>query len=441
MNITKDQWTKIIGIVLGAAIAIAAVLGWVLPLPAAPGAVGSQSLGVQRFNQAVQFLMPSTFLGAETHSGTETHSGATTITSLTATTITATTVVSQAIGFDTTGDGTAAAPAYTFASDPNTGLYSVAANDIGVSTNGVLAFDVSATAVSSALPVYLPVAGTVSLPALTFTGDVDSGLYRIAANNLGVAVNAAKVLDVGVGGLGVVGVVKNGDGTVSLPAYSYTSDPDSGSYVIGANNIGVAVNATKILDIGTTGLGVVGVVKAGNGTVSLPAYSFTGDPDTGLYNIGANDIGIATNGVIAMDASASAVTFGLPVKGPAEGSGIYNTTHDVTAAEINTGHTLVTVPAARVFRLVNVQAVAYGATCTTSTSVLLKVGATTVATYTVANLVRSTLLDMTATGVTLPADGAAFTAGAAGDDLTVISDAATTAGCTGVRFVITYALD
>jgi hypothetical protein len=104
--------------------------------------------------------------------------------------------------------------------------------------------------------------GTVTLPALSFASDPDSGMYRIAANNIGIGVNAAKVLDIGTGGLGVVGVVLNGNGTVSLPAFSFTSDPDSGIYRIGANNIGVAVNAAKVLDVGTAGLGVTGTLSA-----------------------------------------------------------------------------------------------------------------------------------------------------------------------------------
>ncbi len=50
------------------------------------------------------------------------------------------------------------------------------------------------------------------------------------------------------------------DGTVSLPGIAFASDTDSGIYRIGTNNIGVAVNATKILDIATTGLSVVGTI-------------------------------------------------------------------------------------------------------------------------------------------------------------------------------------
>jgi hypothetical protein len=47
--------------------------------------------------------------------------------------------------------------------------------------------------------------GTVALPAMSFISDPDTGLYRIGANNLGVGVNAAKVVDIGVAGVDVVG--------------------------------------------------------------------------------------------------------------------------------------------------------------------------------------------------------------------------------------------
>jgi autotransporter-associated beta strand protein len=41
-------------------------------------------------------------------------------------------------------------------------------------------------------------------------------------------------------------------GVVSAPAYSWASDNDTGLYRIGANNIGIAANGTKVLDISNT---------------------------------------------------------------------------------------------------------------------------------------------------------------------------------------------
>ncbi len=75
--------------------------------------------------------------------------------------------------------------------------------------------------------------------------------------------------------------INTGDGTVALPAWTFTSDTDSGVYRIGANNIGVAANAAKVLDIATTGLGVTGGITAtttiaATGALSGSALTVTG---------------------------------------------------------------------------------------------------------------------------------------------------------------------
>lgn len=117
--------------------------------------------------------------------------------------------------------------------------------------------------------------GSVGLPAITFSADTDCGIYRIGANNIGVSVNATKILDIATTGLGVTGTVApsttvtNATGTVLLPSYTFASDLNSGMYWIGADNIGVAVNGAKVLDIATTGLNVIGTI-ATNGAVLAP---------------------------------------------------------------------------------------------------------------------------------------------------------------------------
>jgi hypothetical protein len=64
--------------------------------------------------------------------------------------------------------------------------------------------------------------------------------------------------------LTVTGVASFADGAVGAPSVTFTSDPDSGLYRIGANNIGVAVNGAKVLDIATTGLTVTGSLNVAN---------------------------------------------------------------------------------------------------------------------------------------------------------------------------------
>lgn len=107
------------------------------------------------------------------------------------------------------------------------------------------------------------------------------------------------------------------DGTVALPGLTFNTDSDSGVYRIAANNLGVAVNGAKVLDIGTTGLGVTGTLTAttsvsagtiflgGLGAVGAPTYSFTSRATQGIYSISSTQLGIAIGGVLVGGANAS----------------------------------------------------------------------------------------------------------------------------------------
>lgn len=60
---------------------------------------------------------------------------------------------------------------------------------------------------------------------------------------------------------GVIPLAAAGDGTVSAPSFTFAADPNTGLYRIGADNIGVAANGAKVLDVGTGGLGVTGYLQ------------------------------------------------------------------------------------------------------------------------------------------------------------------------------------
>lgn len=73
--------------------------------------------------------------------------------------------------------GTAAAPGMSFTTDTNTGIYSVGADSLGISTGGTLRVTVSTSAVTSTLKHILP-NGTEGAPALSFSGvGADAGFY------------------------------------------------------------------------------------------------------------------------------------------------------------------------------------------------------------------------------------------------------------------------
>jgi hypothetical protein len=58
------------------------------------------------------------------------------------------------------------------------------------------------------------------------------------------------------------------DGNATTPSYGFTNDTDCGWYRIGANNLGLALNGSKVLDAATTGLTVVGTLACDTLTVS-----------------------------------------------------------------------------------------------------------------------------------------------------------------------------
>lgn len=66
-------------------------------------------------------------------------------------------------------------------------------------------------------------------------------------------------------------------------------------------NASAAIAGTKIApNFGTQDIQTTGDVYAGSGTVSLPAFSFAGDTDSGFYNSAANEISAATSGVVRL---------------------------------------------------------------------------------------------------------------------------------------------
>ena len=89
------------------------------------------------------------------------------------------------IGFIQVSDGTEGTPSYTFTSDPDTGMYRPANNQLGFSTGGTLRADISSAGISVQ-------GGTAAIPSINFGlagGDIDTGMFRAGANTLGFSVN------------------------------------------------------------------------------------------------------------------------------------------------------------------------------------------------------------------------------------------------------------
>lgn len=184
--------------------------------------------------------------------------------------------------------------------------------------------------------------GTAAAPGLTFSGDTDTGLYRIGANNIAIATAGAKLHEFN----STQSLPPSG--TVSLPGLAFNADPDTGLYRIGANNLGIAASGTKIVDVATTGVTFPLGVTATQSTANTTAFTATGNGTAaGLVATGgatsgngATLTGGAPNGA-GLAATGTGTGTGLTGTGGATGSGVTGVAGGSPTADTNTRWALV----------------------------------------------------------------------------------------------------
>ena len=87
----------------------------------------------------------------------------------------------------TAGAGTVSAPSISFSGDSNTGFYSSGDGTIGVTSNGAQVFNISSTSLSSPTTGGALITsgnGTAGAPTFSFAGDPDTGWFRPTADTL-----------------------------------------------------------------------------------------------------------------------------------------------------------------------------------------------------------------------------------------------------------------
>lgn len=103
--------------------------------------------------------------------------------------------------------------------------------------------------------------GTVGAPGVA-VGELDCGIYRIGTNNLGIAVNGAKVLDIGTTGLGVTGILRIGT--------TVTTNATAGDVIVPQGNNYRSVNAAGTGTLSLVRLNTNNHVEVAGGTDSYP---------------------------------------------------------------------------------------------------------------------------------------------------------------------------
>jgi hypothetical protein len=207
--------------------------------------------------------------------------------------------------------GTAAAPSVSFTGDPNTGVYSPGPDQVAVATNGAQRLTVDTAATTSTLPVVHPL-GAVGTPSITFTGDLNTGLYSPSADTLAAVTAGANRLHITSAGLVGIGT-SSPSGLFDARGFSYLSGAqirdsshvakgyvqgDARGFLLatdGATNIAFDVNGTERMRLDSSGR-----VGIGN---TAPQQMLTVGTNSAGGSIRINSSSDGSNGMLRMYAS------------------------------------------------------------------------------------------------------------------------------------------
>lgn len=206
-------------------------------------------------------------------------------------------------------NGTVTEPAIVFTADDDTsgtGIYRPAANQIGLAVNGVFTGLIAAQG-------YLNINGTALLPSYSFNSDPNTGMYGNGSDNIFFSTNGAQRLQISASTTTSSNVVLIDKGnTASNGLTVQTNATQEAEIVLARIAPGVSPSSWEMyLPTGSTDirwyssgdkaqLTALGQFKLPNGTAALPSFSFINDPNTGIYSPSndANEISFSVNGTL-----------------------------------------------------------------------------------------------------------------------------------------------
>ena len=152
--------------------------------------------------------------------------------------------------------------------------------------------------------------GAVGLPSITFTGDVNTGIFHPATDTIAFATNGVEKMRIDAGGVETTSNFSGnrliaGEGTAIAPSITFTGDGDTGIFHPTPNTMAFAANGVEKMRIEASGAETTGNftgnrLVAGDGTAIAPSITFTGDGNTGIFHPLEATIAFCENGVEVM---------------------------------------------------------------------------------------------------------------------------------------------
>lgn len=159
------------------------------------------------------------------------------------------------------GAGSAVLPGVSFSGDPDTGVYSKAANELGLAANGTL---VARAIYTGSVPQFVVGSGSSTEPALCVAGNLAQGFYRVPGLDVtGSSVPLAAPLGLSAG---------------TQPGYTFAGDEDTGVTRTAANTVAMTAGGNNSLTATASSLAAnVALAMGSNKITGLAAASANGD--------------------------------------------------------------------------------------------------------------------------------------------------------------------
>lgn len=183
-------------------------------------------------------------------------------------------VMSWRLGQSRINDGTPTGPALTFENDSDTGMYRYATNTGALSAGGSVVFiwDPGRVYLRGNL---LAADGSASEPGYTFENDSNTGLYRNGPDAMRLVSGA--VAKIGITLSGCFMAIDGINGGVASPYLYFDNDTDTGVYRIAADNFGIAAGGVQSASFTSAGVSAASFTttsaRAGKRETGAPKYA------------------------------------------------------------------------------------------------------------------------------------------------------------------------
>ncbi|RAZ84449.1 pyocin knob domain-containing protein [Cereibacter johrii] len=228
-------------------------------------------------------------------------------------------------------DGTAAAPGLFWKGDPDTGLFRPGSNALGIAAGGVLRLTVSALALTSTVPLRAPL-GTAAVPGISFETDPNTGIRSDGADVLHFITGGATRGFFSTSHFQSTLPAVLPGGAAAAPGLTFAGDLDTGIFRAAADLLGIAAGGEERFRVGSSRVASLVPFSVPSGNQTFPGLTFNEEVgwNTGFFLAAENELGVTCQGTERARFTPS----GMQLQGLLSGTAVTQTDLDTTPGRL-----------------------------------------------------------------------------------------------------------